>query len=83
MHELLPHWSIGKLINYIINRDSLRVLMAGRSLRDSDFGWDSGLQRYLDTQILSLGVSTYSTDAASYRKQISKQNKSSQSAFSF
>ena len=53
MNELLPHWSIGKLINKINKTETLfLILMAGRSLRDSIYS-DSGLQKYRNTQILS------------------------------
>ncbi|MEN6588831.1 MAG: hypothetical protein ABFC30_04110, partial [Proteiniphilum sp.] len=42
---------------------------------------NSGLQRYQDTQILSQGVSSYSTGAALYKKQIC--NRSHQLAICF
>lgn len=53
MNELLPHWSIGKLINYILETE----IRYGYQWRAAAFGIpiyrDSGLQRYPDTQILS------------------------------
>jgi len=62
----LPHWSIGKLINYKIETRNVFVINGGPRLRVS-FTL-SGLQRWQDAQILSQGVSTFSTGAASYRK---------------
>jgi len=53
----LPHWSIGKLINNILETEIVFVVNGGPHPSGQAFGL-GGLQRQQNTQILSKGVSS-------------------------
>lgn len=55
--KLLPHWSIGELINYIFKTETRFWFQWRAAAFGIPIYRNSGLQRIQDTQILSKGVS--------------------------